>query len=114
MKFQGKGKLLKIYTSESHKCKNRPLYHTVVERAKKEGMAGITVYRGIEGFGMHNKVHSSHILTLSDDLPLILEIVDRAEKIDGFIKILDEIIEEGIVMIVDDINIIKYSKLKKE
>lgn len=110
MKFQGKGKLLKIYTSESHKYKNKPLYHTIVERAKREGMSGITVYRGLEGFGTHNKIHSSHILSLSDSLPLILEIVDTAEKIDEFIKVLDEVIKEGLIMVVDDINIIKYSK----
>ncbi|MFZ5969423.1 MAG: DUF190 domain-containing protein [Bacillota bacterium] len=109
MKVQGKGKLIKIYTSESHKYKSKPLYQVIVERAKKDGMAGITVYRGIEGFGMHHKIHSTHILTLSDDLPLVLEIVDRAEKINQFLCSLDELIKEGLVMVVDDIHIIKYS-----
>lgn len=110
MRIQGKGKLIKIYISESHKYKNKPLHHVIVERAKKEDMAGITVYRGIEGFGMDHHIHSTHILTLSDDLPLVLEIVDAAEKIDHFLCCLDELMKEGLVMIVDDVNIIKYLK----
>lgn len=110
MKEQKKGKLLKIYISENHKYKKKPLYHVIAEKAKKEGFAGITVYRGIEGYGMDHKIHNTHIFTLSDDLPVVLEIAGSSEKIERFIEQLDTILQEGLVMVVDDVSMIHYYK----
>ncbi|MDK2918520.1 MAG: uncharacterized protein PWQ37_1253 [Candidatus Petromonas sp.] len=110
MKIKKKGKLLKIYISENQKYKRKPLFHVIVEKAKEEDLEEITVYRGIEGLGTDKKIHTSHILTLSDDLPIVLELIDSEKKIHQFLDILDDIIKEGLVIITDDIEIIQYSK----
>ncbi|WP_427340535.1 DUF190 domain-containing protein [Caloranaerobacter sp. DY30410] len=112
MRTQSKGKLLKIYISESDKRNGRLLYHLIVEQAKKLEMAGITVYRGIEGFGGHHNLHTMHIFRLSDNLPIVLEIIDSEEKIDQFISNIEQFINDGLMITQENINIIKFNEKK--
>ncbi|MGB9840760.1 DUF190 domain-containing protein [Thermovenabulum sp.] len=108
MKLQGRGKLLKIYIGESDKWHGENLFNAIVKMAKKEGMAGATVYRGIEGFGASSRLHTAKIIRLSEDLPVIIEIIDSEEKINNFLTKLDEMINEGLI-ILQDVDIIKYT-----
>lgn len=112
MRTQNKGKLLKIYISESDKYNGQSLHHLIVEQAKKLEMAGITVYRGIEGFGGHHNLHTTHIFRLSDDLPIVLEIIDSEEKIDQFISNIEPFINDGLIITQENINIIKFKDKK--
>lgn len=103
------GHLLRIFVGESDKFKSMPLYEWIVQKAKKEGLAGATVIRGLEGFGTHNEVHTSKILMLSEDLPIIIEIVDTLDKIEAFMPIIDDAIEEGMSTL-EKVNIKFYRK----
>lgn len=107
MKLEGEGKLLRIFIGESDTWQGRPLYESIVRRSREEGLAGATVIRGIEGFGAHSRLHTARILRLSEDLPLVIEIVDRADRIDGFLPILDEMVAEGLVTL-ERVEIVTY------
>ncbi|HHW02184.1 MAG TPA: DUF190 domain-containing protein [Thermoanaerobacterales bacterium] len=109
MKMQGKGKMLKIFIGESDKWHGEPLFHAIVKLIKKEGMAGVTVYRGIEGFGANSRIHSTQILRLSEDLPVVLEVIDMPERIDSLLNKLNDIIKEGLMVVLQDVDIIKYT-----
>lgn len=91
------GYLLRIFIGESDKKDGIPLYEWIVRRAKTEKLAGATVLRAIEGFGATSHVHTSRILQLSTDLPLIIEIIDTIEKIEQFMLILDDVMQGGLV-----------------
>jgi PII-like signaling protein len=93
------GHLLRIFIGESDKHEGIPLYEWIVRTARENGIAGTTVLRGLEGFGAHSRIHTSKILRLSEDLPIIIEIVDTLEKIEKFMPIIDETIEEGLATI---------------
>ena len=80
------GSLLRIFIGESDKHEGMPLYEWIVRKAREQGLAGATVLRGIEGFGAHSRVHTAKILRLSTDLPIVVEIVDSLEKIEGFFR----------------------------
>jgi len=95
------GTMLKIYISESDKHGNRPLYEWLVQEAKKAGIAGATVWRGLEGFGANNTVHTNKILDISTSLPIVVEFVDTKEKIQGFLPFLDENMTEGLASMID-------------
>ncbi|MBL0731474.1 MAG: DUF190 domain-containing protein [Desulfosarcina sp.] len=97
MKIPSEGQLLRIFIGESNKYKGKPLYEWLVIKAKEHGLAGATVLRGIMGFGANSRVHTSKILRLSLDLPIIVEIVDTHEKISDFLAYIDSAIEEGLV-----------------
>jgi PII-like signaling protein len=97
MKLPSEGKLLRIFIGESDKYEGKPLYEWLVIRAKEEGLAGATVLRGLMGFGANSRVHTSKILRLSHDLPMIIEIVDTPEKIAGFLSNIENVIKEGLV-----------------
>jgi hypothetical protein len=90
------GHLLRIFIGESDKHDGRPLYEWLVLEARERGLAGATAWRGIQGFGAHSRMHTAKILRLSDDLPIVVEIVDTREKIEAFLPIVDEVIEEGL------------------
>jgi PII-like signaling protein len=107
MKIEGDGRLLRIFIGESDRWHGRPLYDAIVERVRAEGLAGATVIRGIEGFGADSRLHTSRILRLSEDLPVVVEIVDTAERIDMVLPLLDEMVGEGMVT-VEDVRIIAY------
>ncbi|MBS0012465.1 MAG: DUF190 domain-containing protein [Desulfobacterales bacterium] len=97
MQLPSESLLLRIFIGETDKFEGRPLYKAIVEEARKQGMAGATVLRGMLGFGANSRIHTSQILRLSEDLPLIIEIVDSEEKINAFLPLLDEMINEGLV-----------------
>ncbi|MDI6816583.1 MAG: DUF190 domain-containing protein [Actinomycetota bacterium] len=107
MKITGPGKLLRIFISESDHWNHEPLYTAIVRRAHDEGLAGATVIRGIESFGAHSRIHTMRILRLSEELPVIIEIVDGEERINAFLPILDEMVDEGLVTI-ENVEILKY------
>lgn len=107
MKMEGKGKALAVYIGETDHWHGKPTYVAIVERAKQEGLAGATVTRGLMGFGANSRVHSAHLLDLSQDLPMVVTVVDTEEKIAAFLPILDEMVEEGMVM-TWDVNIEVY------
>ncbi|MEJ2367052.1 MAG: DUF190 domain-containing protein [Acidobacteriota bacterium] len=96
-KLPAEAELLRIFIGESDKADHRPLYEAIVEEARKQGLAGATVLRGIMGFGARSRIHTSKILRLSEDLPMVVELVDTPEKIDAFIPFLDSVIEDGLI-----------------
>lgn len=109
----GQGKLLKIYIGESAGHHGEPLYHAVIKKVKELGLAGATTIRGIEGFGANSVIHSTRILRLSEDLPIVIEVVDSEDRIRHLINVLDETITAGILMTLQDVEIIKYEKAKQ-
>lgn len=90
------GQLLRIFVGEGDRHEGVPLYEWIVRRAREQHMAGATVLRGLEGFGAHSRMHTAKILRLSQDLPIIIEIVDTAEKIQEFLSAIDGAIGEGL------------------
>lgn len=107
MKIEGEGQLLRIFIGESDRWKGRPLHEAIVRRAREEGLAGATVLRGMAGFGAHSRIHTSNLLRLSEDLPVVVEIVDRAERIESFVLLLGEMVEEG-MMTLEKVRIVAY------
>jgi PII-like signaling protein len=107
MKLPSEAFLLRIFIGESDKCGGRPLYEIIVEEARKGGMAGTTVLRGFLGFGAHSRIHTSKVLRLSEDLPIVVEIVDTQERIEAFLPRLDELIGEGLVTL-EKVRVITY------
>jgi uncharacterized protein len=107
MKIEGEGKLLRVFIGESDRWHGKPLYQAIVERVRAEGLAGATVLRGIEGFGADSRLHTARILRLSEDLPVVIEIVDSAEQIERIMPVLDEMVGEGMVT-VERVEVIAY------
>ena len=107
MKIPEEGKLLRIFIGESDKHEGKPLHEAILLLARKEGLAGCTVIKGFEGFGAASRIHTTKILRLSEDLPVIIEIVDAADKIDRFLPHLDKMVPEGLVT-VEKIKVILY------
>ncbi len=90
------GCLLRIFIGESDKAHGKPLYEWLVLKAREQGLAGATVWRGVMGFGAHSRMHTFKIERLSEDLPVIIEIVDRREKLEEFLALVDTEIAEGL------------------
>ena len=107
MKLEGEGTLLRIYIGELDKWHHVPLYEAIVLKARERGLAGATVLRGPMGFGAHSHLHTSKILRLSEDLPVLIEIVDKEEKITAFLPELDEMVRDGMVTL-EKVHVIKY------
>ncbi len=99
METTGEGRLLRIYLGESDKHDGRPLYQWLVEQARAHGLAGATALRGLCGFGAHSRMHSAKILRLSSDLPVVVEIVDQAERIEAFLPVVDGAVAEGLATV---------------
>ena len=99
--------LLRIFIGEDDKHHGRPLYEAIVMRARERGMAGATVLRGIMGFGAHSHLHTTKILRLSDDLPVVVEIVDAPERIVELLGDLDGMIGDGLVTL-EKVQVIAY------
>ena len=112
MKIEGLGKLLRIYIGTQDRYHGKSLYEVIIQKAHEMGLAGSTVIRGIEGFGANSRViHKAAILRLSEDLPLLIEIVDTEERIASAIEEFDTIIEEtgsGALMTMETVEIIRY------
>jgi PII-like signaling protein len=97
VKTPTEGKLLRIFIGEADRWHGKPLYEAIVEEARKRGLAGATVWKGCMGFGAHSRMHTAKILRLSEDLPIVIEIVDAAEKIETFLPDLDQMVTDGLV-----------------
>lgn len=113
MRLHGPACRLTVFVGEADCFHHRPLYAEIVHRAHQAGLAGTTVLRGIEGYGASTHIHTTRILSLTEDLPLVIVIVDDADRVRAFLPQLDEIVEEGLVMI-DEVEVIKYVGRKHE
>jgi PII-like signaling protein len=102
------GCLLRVFVGESDRHGHHPLYEAIVLRAREAGLAGATVLRGVMGFGKNSILHTAKILRLSEDLPMVVEIVDSLEKVENFLPLLDELISDGLVTI-QKVNAIQYN-----
>ncbi|WP_025323077.1 DUF190 domain-containing protein [Deferrisoma camini] len=91
------GMLLRIFIGEADKHHGRPLYEAIVLKARELGLAGATVLRGVMGFGAHSRLHTTKVLRLSEDLPIVVELVDTEENLQRLLPWLDEVVEEGMV-----------------
>ncbi len=107
MRLDGTARRLTAIVGESDSWHHKPLYSEIVHRAHAAGLAGASVFRGIEGYGASNHIHTTRLLSLSQDLPVAVVIVDTAEKIDAFLPQLDELVTEGLV-VVDDVHVVRY------
>ena len=107
MRLEGAGERLTIFVGETDQVGHKPLYSEIVHRAHEAGLAGATVVRGFEGYGASNHIHTTRILRLSEDLPVVIIIVDKTERIDAFLPVLDELITEGLV-VREPVEIVKY------
>ncbi len=107
MKLPEQAVLLRIFIGESDKKDGKPLYEQIVLKARDMNLAGATVIRGILGFGADSRLHSSKLLELSQDLPMVIEVVDTKENIDRLMPFIDENVTEGLVTL-EDIRVIKY------
>ena len=107
MKLEGRQRRLTIFIGESDHHGHTPLATEIVQRAHRAGLAGASVFRGVEGYGASNHIHTSRILSLSDDLPIAIVIVDTDEAIQAFLPHLDQLITEGLV-IIDEVEVVKY------
>lgn len=95
------GKRVTVFVGEYDRLGRRSLVDAIVERARQEGLAGATVLRGIEGFGASASLHTTRLLSASDGLPMVIEIVDTAEHVEAFLPVLDDLIAEGLVTVED-------------
>jgi PII-like signaling protein len=107
MNIPEEGYLLRVFIGESDKSGHRPLYEEIVLKAREAGLAGATVLRGVMGFGKNSILHTAKILRLSEDLPMVVEIVDSLEKVEAFVPTLDEMIKDGLVTI-EKVRVIHY------
>ncbi|MCF7907472.1 MAG: DUF190 domain-containing protein [Candidatus Omnitrophica bacterium] len=107
MKLPEEGTLLRIFIGESDKYKGKPLYEQIVLKARELNLAGATVLRGLMGFGADSHMHSAKILRLSEDLPVIIELVDTEENLNKLLPFLDETVQEGLITL-EKVRVIKY------
>jgi PII-like signaling protein len=107
VKLEGEGQLVRIFIGEADRWHGSPLYEAIVSRARAEGLAGATVLRGLMGFGAKSRIHTAKVLRLSEDLPIVVEIVDRPERIEKFLPLLDEMVADGLVT-VERVQVITY------
>ena len=107
MRLEGAQKRLTIFVGESDRHGHTPLATEIVQRAHATGLAGVSVFRGVEGYGASNHIHTTRILSLSDELPMAVIIVDSEERVRAFLGELDDLITEGLV-ILDDVEVVKY------
>jgi uncharacterized protein len=107
MTLSGPARRLTVIVGEDDVWHHKPLYSEVVHRAHKAGLAGASVFRGLEGYGVSGRVHTSRLLSLSEDLPVAVVIIDTAERIEAFLPQLDELVTEGVVVL-DDVSVYRW------
>jgi PII-like signaling protein len=115
MNVSASAKLLRIHIGEADRTRHRPLFEVIVAEARAAGLGGATVLRGIESFGASSVVHRARLLELSEDLPIIVEIVDAEEKIRAFLSRIDPILEEagcGVLMTMEKVDVVRYAAKK--
>lgn len=108
VKMQGKARLMQIYFGESDRWNDKPLYEAMVQALRANDLAGVTVFRGILGYGAHRRIHKESPLHLSHDSSIMLSIVDTEEKLQAFLPLADKMVQEGII-VMSDVDIIKYA-----
>jgi len=111
-KFKGERTLMRIHIGESDKWRGKPLHETIVELLRKEGFSGATVLRGVGGYGGSSVYHTDKLLRLSQDLPLIVEVVEYEERIDAILPRLDEMVDGGLITL-EKVWVILYRPAKK-
>jgi PII-like signaling protein len=107
--LEGEQMLVRIFIGENDRWRHQPLASALVERLRKEGFAGATVLRGLAGFGARSIVHSTHLLELSQDLPLVIEVVDSEEHVARLRPILDEMVTSGALVTLEKVRVLKYA-----
>lgn len=107
MRIEGEGQLLRIFVGESDRWEGIPLHEAIVRKTREMGLAGATVLRGMIGFGAHSRIHTTKILRLSEDLPIVIEIVDKPERIQAILPILDGMVKEGLITL-EKVHIVTY------
>jgi PII-like signaling protein len=112
MKIPEEGYLLRVFIGESDKWHGKPVYEAIVLKARELHLAGATVLRGPMGFGAHSRLHTTKILRLSEDLPMVIEIVDSKQKIDELLPHIDDMVQEGLVTL-EKVQVIKYRATPK-
>jgi PII-like signaling protein len=105
--------LLRLFVGEKDRFEHRPLYEAIVLRAREHGLAGATVLRGLLGFGASSMLHTAKILRLSDDLPIVIEIVDAEDQIESFLPVLEQMMPSGLVTI-EKVRVIRYAAASKD
>ena len=104
--------LVRVFLGKDDKWRHQPLYVALVERLRREGFAGATVLQGVAGFGARSVMHAAHILRLSADLPIVVEVVDTEERVAALVPILDEMVDEGLVTM-EKVRVLKYAPGKR-
>jgi uncharacterized protein len=112
MKLPEEGMLLRIFIGESDRHEGKPLYEQIVLKARELNLAGATVTRGVMGFGADSRMHTAKILRLSEDMPMVIELVDTEEKLNLLLPFLDETVEEGLITL-EKVRVVKYRHSKK-
>src|SRR5215475_10396010 len=107
MKISEEGQLLRIFIGESDQWEGKPLYEALILKARTMGLAGATMMRGLMGYGAASRIHTAKLLRLSEDLPVVVEIVDSEDKISAFLPVIDEMVQEGLVTL-EAIQVIQY------
>jgi PII-like signaling protein len=105
--LSGEQVMVRIFFGESDRWKHRPLEIALLERLRAEGFAGATVFRGVSGFGANSIIHTTHLLELSTDLPVVIEVVDSEEHIERLLPILDEMLDDGLVTM-EKVRVLRY------
>ncbi len=113
MNLPREAELLRIFIGESDRHAGRPLYESIVLLAREHGLAGATVLRGTLGFGANSRIHTAKLLRLSEDLPMVIEIIDAPEKIEAFLPVLDGLITEGMITL-EKIRVLAYRQNEKK
>ena len=107
--LDGEQALVRIFVGDSDKWRHQPLDRALLERLRKEGFAGATVIRGVAGFGAASVIHTAHLVDLSADLPVLIEVVDDSEHIDRLVLILDEMLTGGALVTIEKVRVLKYA-----
>ena len=110
--LSGEQVMVRIFFGESDRWKHRPLEIALLERLRAEGFAGATVFRGVSGFGANSVIHTTHLLELSTDLPVVIEVVDSEEKIERLLPILDEMLDDGLVTM-EKVRVLRYKAAER-
>jgi PII-like signaling protein len=107
MRLEGKAKLLRIHFGEDDKCGGKSLYEAIVEKCHELGIAGVTVYRGLMGYGASTLIRRSHVLPFTHEAPILVQIIDTEEHIRKLLPFLDKVVEEGLIA-TSDVEVVKY------
>ena len=106
--LSGEQVLVRVFIGESDRWRHQPLHLALLQRLRQEGFAGATVFHGTAGFGARSVVHTSHLLRRSEDLPVVVEVVDSQARVDALVPILDEMVSEGLVTM-EKVSVLKYA-----